>query len=333
MLELEGPEHYNFIWNKGVAYKVNREIKNTVNAFAREFKILNDERQASSQDRKKVESAVQRELNEIAKSLGLRGMGFGTKTPRPTPPKPDDPELIQISIPEFTTPVPSGQVNTGQSITGTYGLGFSGYKEQLKVSFQVWVYREGGFNVTGLMESREGVIGKGVEPLRVGWDELLIDDRFEKGHYFLKTKMIALEDRILDGDKKVEKGDILYREVSRPFWVDEEPPAKGFFKDIVAQPKGRDRYVWWEYDDGYILFYNNEHPRIKEILDDDDAYKDILRKEGSLILWTIVLNNAIADPEGMDKKVLKITEGLGDLPLENQVEWLLSRRSEILWGK
>lgn len=333
MLELEGPEHYNFIWNKGVAYKVNREVKNTVNAFAREFKILNDERQTSSKDRKKAESAVQRELNEIAKSLGLKGLGFGTKIKRPGPPPPSDPELIQISIPEFKTPYPTGQVDIGQSLSGTYALGFSEYKEQLRVSFQIWVYREGGFNVPSLLESREGVIGKGVDPLRVGWDQLHIDDRFEKGHYFLKAKMIALEDRTLDNGKKVEKGDILYREVSRPFWVNEEPPAKGFFKDIVAKPKGRERYVWWEDDDGYILCYNNEHPRIKEILEDDEAYKDVLRKEGALILWTIVLNNAIADPENMDKKVLKMTEGIEGLPLEDQVEWLLSRRSEILWGK
>lgn len=333
MLELESPEHYSFTWHKGVAYKVNRELKNVINTFAREFKILSDERESSSKDRKEAASAVQRELNEIAKSLGLRGMGLGVKNKRKVNPKPDDPEQILISMPEFTTPNPSGQVNSGQSITGTYALASSNYEEQLKVSFQIWVYREGGYNLPGLLESREGVVGRGIASLRVGWDDVHIDDRFEKGHYFIKAKLIALEDLTMDDGKKVEKGDILYREVSRPFWVNEEPPAKGFFKDILARPKGRERYVWWEYDDGYVLYYNNEHPRIKEIVDDDDAYKDLLRKEGALILWTIVLSNAFANPDDMDKKVLKMTSGLEEQSIDNQIIWLLSRRSEILWGK
>jgi hypothetical protein len=333
MLEQEGAEHYSFTWNKNVAYKVKRELTKVINDFAREFKILNDERESASKDRKEAASAVQRELNEIAKSLGLRGMGFGTKIKPGPPPHPSDPDPIQISIPDFRTPNASGQVGTGQQVTGTYALASSEYSEQLKVSFQVWIYREGGFNLPGLLDIREGIIGQGVSPLRVGWDDIQIDERFEKGHYFLKAKLIALEDRIMDDGKKVEKGDILYREVSRPFWVDEEPPAKGFFKDIVAQPKGRERYVWWEYDDGYVLYYNNEHPQIKGIIDDDEAYKDLLRKEGALILWTIVLSNAFANPDDMDKKILKLTSGLEEQSIDTQVSWLLSRRSEILWGK
>jgi hypothetical protein len=333
MLEQESAEHYSFTWNKSVAYKVNREIKNVVNNFAKEFKILSDERETSSKDRKEAASAVQRELNEIAKSLGLRGMGFGTKNKGSKPLKSNDPEQIQITMPEFTTPNNSGQVNSGQQITGTHALALSEYKDQLKVSFQIWIYREGGFNLPGLLEAREGVIGSGIAPLRVGWDYILIDDRFEKGHYFIKAKLIALEDRILDDGKSVEKGDILYREVSRPFWVDEEPPAKGFFKEIIPKAKDRDKYVWWDDDGGYVLYYNYEHPRIKEIIDDDDAYKDMLLKEGALILWTIVLGNAFANPGDMDKKVLKITEGIEELYIDNQVNWLLSRRSEILWGK
>ncbi len=333
MLELEHAEHYDFKWHKGVAYKVNRELKKIVNDFAREFKILNDEREASSKDRKEAASAVQRELNDIAKSLGLKGLGFGTKTKGLPRPAPVEPEQITISIPEFKTPNTNGQVSAGQYLTGTYALASSEYAEQLKVSSQIWIYREGGFNLPGLVESREGVVGSGIAALRVGWDDLHIDDRFEKGHYFLKAKLIALEDRTMDDGKEIEKGDILYREVSRPFWVDEEPPAKGFFKDIVALSKGRENYVWWEYEDGYVLCYNKEHPRIKEIIDDDEAYKDLLRKEGTLILWAIVLNNVIANPEEMDKKILKLTDGVEEQSLESQVGWLLSRRSEVLWGK
>lgn len=333
MLEQESAEHYSYTWNKNVAYKVNRELKNVINSFAKEFKIVSDERKSSSKDRKEAASAVQRELNDIAKSLGLKGMGFGTKTQGTKPPKPHDPEQIQISIPEFRTPNPSGQVNIGQRLAGTYALASSEYNEQLKVSFQVWIYREGGFNLPGLLESREGVIGNGISPLRVGWDDIQIDDRFEKGHYFLKAKLIALEDRTMDDDKIIEKGDILYREVSRPFWVDEEPPAKGFFKEIIPLPKGREKFVWWDYDGGYILHYNYEHPHIKEVIDDDAAYKALLLKEGALILWTIVLSNAFANPDDMDKKILKLTSGLEDQSIDNQVAWLLGKRSEILWGK
>jgi hypothetical protein len=333
MLEQESAEHYGFTWKKDIAFKVNREVKTVVNSFAREFKIVNDERGATSKERKEAESAVQRELNDIAKSLGLKGLGFGTKNKRKKPVVPNMPEPVQISVPEFTTPNNSGQINMGQRLTGTYALATSDYVEQLTVKFQIWIYRKGGDNLPGLLESREGVIGHGVASLRVGWDGIYIDDRFTKGQYFLKANLISLEDRTLDDGKKVEKGDILYREVSRPFWVEEEPPAKGFFKDIVAKPKDRDRYVWWEDDDGYILCYNNEHPRIKEILEDNDAYKDMLRKEGALILWTIVLGNAFANPDDMDKKIRAMTAGLEEQSISDQVSWLLSRRSEILWGK
>lgn len=335
MLELESPEHYTFTWNKGVAFKANREIKKIVNDFAKEFKILSDERESASKERKEAESAVQRELNEIAKSIGLRGIASGTKGKSGNKPEPQTQEKLLISIPDFRTPYQSGQVKAGQEIKGTYALASSLHEEQLMVSFQVWIYREGGFNLPGLTESRKGVIGKGVTNLHVGWDSIKIDDRFEKGHYYFKAKLIALEDRVLDGGVNVEKGDILYREVSRPFWVDEEPPAKGFFKDIQSQARGseKDRYIWWDYDDGYILFYNIEHPRIKEVLDDDDEWKDLLRKEGTLVLWTIVLNTAIANPEDMDKRIRKLTEGVEEMSIEEQVSWLLSRRSETLWGK
>jgi hypothetical protein len=333
MLELESPEHYSFFWHKGVAHRVNKEIKKTITQFAKEFKILKDERQATSKAMREAELAIQKELNDIAKSLGLSGRGFGTRTKRPPRPIPPNEELIQISIPDFRTPNPSGKVEINQNITGALADGFSGYDEQLKVSFQIYVYREGGHSVAGLSETREGIVGKGIPPLRVGWDEITIDERFEKGHYFLRAKMISLEDRILSASKSVEKGDILYHEVSRPFWVDEDPPEKGFFKDTRAAPRGREKYVWYEDDDGYVLYYNNEHPLLKDILADNDVYADVLRKEGTLILWTIILGTAIAEPEALNQKILKLTEGVKDLSLEGQVEWLLSRRSESLWGK
>jgi hypothetical protein len=333
MLELESPEHYTFFWTRGVAHRVNREIKNTVSAFAREFKILGDERKVTSKAMREAELAVQKELNDIAKSLGLRGTGFGTRTKHKKPhPKPSN-EKILVTFPDFRTPQINGKVEFKQSVLGVIAEGYSDYEEQLKVSIQIYIYREGGHSVAGLAETREGIIGKGIPPLRIGWEDVKIDERFEKGHYFVKAKMIALEDRALDGDKLVEKGDILYHEVSRPFWVEEEPPEKGFFKDTRAQPKGKDRYVWYGYDDGYVLYYNNEHPLLKGILSDNDLYRDVLRKEGALILWTIVLNNSIAEPETMNEKVLKLTHGVNELSLEGQVDWLLSRRSEILWGK
>ena len=334
MLELESPEHYTFTWHKGAAHKVNRELKKIVREFAKEFKILGDERGTASKERREAESAVQKELNEIAKSIGLHGLAHGTKKVNGGKKPPSTQEKIQISIPGFKTPYPSGQVNSGQEIKGAYALASSTHKEQLLVSFQVWIYREGGFNLAGLKESREGRIGEGIMHLNVGWNNIEIDDRFERGKYYFKAKLISLEDKILDSNVKVEKGDLLYREVSRPFWVDEEPPAKGFFKDIRARPRAteRNKYVWWEDDDGYILFYNDEHPAIKEALD-NDMYRDLLRKEGTLALWTIVLNHAIANPEEMDKKIQKLTEGIEEAPVEEQITWLLSRRSETLWGK
>ena len=335
MLKLEGPEHYTFTWNKGVAHKVNREVKKIVKEFAKEFKILDDERKSASKERREAESAVQKELNAIAKSIGLSGIASGTTGQKRQRKQSTITEKIQISIPDFKTPHQSGQVNTGQEIAGAYALASSTHEEHLSVSFQVWVYREGGFNIPGLRESREGRIGAGITPLNAGWNNIKIDDRFEKGHYYFKAKIISLENKILDNNTEVEKGDILYREISRPFWVDEEPPAKGFFRDIRSQSKAseKDKYVWWEHDDGCILFYNDEHPRIKEIIDDDDLYKDFLRKEGALVLWTIVLDNAIANPEDMNKKIRELTKEVEELSVEGQILWLLERRSETLWGK
>ena len=334
MLKLESPEHYSFYWHRGVACKVLKEMKTVAKSFAKEFKILEDERRKTSQQRKDAETAVQRELNKIAKSLGIHGSAFGTSQ-KGTKLSSSSEEKIKISVPDFRTPRPNGQVDKGQRINGVCGSASSLYKEPLRIDFKVWIHRKDGHMPSGLSKNLNGEIGAGLDPLKVGWDSIDIDDRFEKGHYYLKLQVVSLEDKVLDNEFKISKGDRdkLHSVVSRSFWVDEEPPAKGFFKDIRSQDKGneKDKYVWWDYDDGYILFYNNEHPKIRDILYDDEKYHDLLMKEGALALWTIVLEEAISNPEEMSKKIRDLIQGVGDT-VSDQMRWIRERRSESLWG-
>lgn len=330
MLKLESAEHYSFVWNKNPALKVHRIIKTKISEFAREYKIIEEEKHGSKELRE-TETAIQRELNNIAKSMGLSGIG-NLKPPKPPyPPEPPRPmEPIRLSIPEFETPTSTGRVNFKEHINGLFAQGISDFNKPLKVSIEIWVYREGGINIAGLNKKQEIIIGKDESLINIGWPELIIDNRFSKGCYHLKTKMIALEDKDF-GSVKVEKADVLYREVSRSFWVEEEPPAKGFFRDIINAEREKNRYVWWDDDeDGYYLFWNRNHPLLQEAINNNEILQDILRKEGTLALWSIVLATSIADPDNINGKLKKMTEEIRNQPIETQVKWILEKRGESL---
>ncbi len=330
MLELEGAEHYTYTWNKGVASKVNREIKLKILEFAKEYKIIEDDKHSTRQQRD-AELAIQRELNQLAKSMGLSGSEFGTKGKRKKVIDPKDPEQIRVSIPEFSTPTDSRRVELGQKITGATAIAYSAYEQPLKVHLQINVFREGGLQIYGLLDEKEVSIGSNESTPQVGWGEIDIDDRFQRGHYILRAKLIALENMTYE-DRKIEKGDILYREVSMDFWVAEEPPAKGFFK-IRSSERGNDKYIWWsEEDDGYYLLWNRLHPELKAEADDQELLMDALRKEGLLALWSIVLINANNDLSGTTGKLNQALAEIIGQPIERQLEWILSKRSESLWG-
>lgn len=330
MLKLESPEHYTFTWYKGCASKVNRIIKEKVLEFAKKHHLLDDQTYTPKEQRE-AEIAAQKDLNKLARDLGLTGHGW-TKKKKKKRKQPSQEDPIILSIPDFQTPYENGRIDKGQILEGCYAIPQSKFGDSLKVLIRVWVFRDEGSVVSELLNEKETIVSSSQKGVRIGWDNLQIDERFTKGKYSLKAKIISLEDKVLDGQKKVEKGDVLYREVSRAFWVDEDPPEHGFFEIRRSDKDQKNRYMWWEEDSGsYLLYWNGNHPALRTISEDKIFFQDLLHREGVYFLWAILVAEVQTEANEYKGKMKKEILDLEKQPFETQFRWILDKRSELLW--
>jgi len=123
--------------------------------------------------------------------------------------------------------------------------------------------------------------------------------------------------------------------VNQKFYVEIDPPESGPFE---FQPKGRDDnnylFEWEQEGDGYIIYYNEAHPRIEPLLIDVEKLRDYFAEQGSFLALQIKLEELIAsedepdEEDEEDEELLKIskTKKAADIyPL------FLRKHSEFLW--
>lgn len=331
----EGPEHYSIFWTRSIPAQLRSVLREKAMLFARKYRLIEEERKNVSKEQRLAEVAAQKELNELAKSLGfVFGNEVAPRDINREKRKPD--EKLRLSIPDFVTPYANGRVDTGQSVKGLYAVPISELEEQLKVLVRVWVVHKDGIAKRGgkeLLVEKEMVLPCSGQT-KVGWDELLISDEFETGKYAFKAKMIAMEDKKLSPTLKVEKGQEVYGPTGRTFYVNEDPTEKGIFRFQRVSKNDKTKYYWWAFEDNtWIIYYNGEHPIFKPIINDPDKLKEELRKIGILVAFAIVCSIDFGlHKEGKAPKVFKTSE-IKEASFEELMQLVIGKQSEILWKK
>ena len=221
ILKAEGPEHYNVVWTRSIPISLKKVITKHIKSFAKEFKLLDENIKSSNKEQKEAELTVQRELNNLAKKMGLTlGKGI-SNTPRGTTVR-DQNKPLRLSISEFKTPTDNFRVDFLQKIEGSYATPINENHLEIKVLIRVWIVHDDSTIITQeeemLLPENDGV--------PVGWDSIKIDDRFVRGKYSFRAKMVSMEDYPEMG---YEKGSEVYS-VSKAFYVDEDPEEKGILK-------------------------------------------------------------------------------------------------------
>lgn len=335
MRDNEGPEHYNIFWTRSIPQNFKIALKNKALLFARKFKLLDEERKEANKQQHQAEIAAQKELNDLAKDLGFTlGDQIGGDHKRKHERKPD--EKLSLSMEDFQTPYKNGRVDTGQSVVGLYAVPCSDYMDTLKVNIRTWIiFKDQTLKVNGI----EMLVERELElPLngsvKIGWEELKIDKSFESGKYSLRSKMIAAEDKELDSEFKVEKGQEIYGPISRTFYVNEDPVDKGIFKFQMVSKDDKSKFYWWAFEDkSYVIYYNSKHPVFSPINNDSKLLKNELMKIGPLVVFSIVFS---ADKQNLEEgkatKVFKPNE-IKEATFDDMLQAVAEKQSEFLWNK
>lgn len=329
MGKLEGPEHYDFKWNKYPANQVLRQMKATLDLFAKEHNLQEDERAKSSVEQRAAEVSAQRKLNKLAKKLGLTGRGLGPHGAKEKHRRKPD-EKLRLSLTEFATPDDTRRVDVGGEVTGLCAVPINQFRDALQVEVRTSLYHHIGRNVPGADIRKQLSIPDSSSP-RIGIGSITVDNTYATGQYHFRARMIAMEDKILDGDRTVSKGDILDQE-DRTFWVAQDPPEPGLFNIIgIPRPDRHDQYIWYGPGDrGMNLYYNLDHPGFEALLDDTEKLEEVLVREGIVFLWTMYASQAQALPNPQTD-LEKEAAALEGQTFEEQLDWVLQKRSENLW--
>jgi hypothetical protein len=322
----EGPEHFDFSWTIKPAKYLRDYLRVKIREFAKELKILESEQAKKNKIQKSAEDEALRLLAPLFKKLGLFGKHKGNKKKSPSDRKPNEP--LRLSIADIEFPGDGRRVNYGEKIKGTYVIPINELGESILVLVRVFIITpDGGMQ---MLQEKEINLGEG-KGSQIGTDEIVISKKYSVGGYSLRARMIALEDKtkLLPDGSKIEKGTILYDRINQKFYVETDPPESG---PLVFQPKPRDDksylFEWESEGEGYIVFYNDLHPRIKPLLNDEEQLRDYLMEQVALIAFQIRLEELMADDDGSDEEftsLIKSKDPSGAWRL------FLKRYSEFLW--
>lgn len=331
----EGPEHYNIFWTRSIPQNFKIALKNKAITFAKKFKLLDEEKKESNKHQHQAEIMAQKELNDLAKNLGfILGNQIGGQKKKKHERKPD--EKISLTMEDFSTPYSNGRVDTNQSIKGAYAIPSSDYQDTLKVNVRTWIIFK---DQTLKIDGKEMIVDRQLElPLngivKIGWEEIKINKNFENGKYSLRAKIIAAEDKELDSEFKVEKGQEIYGPISRTFYVNEDPVDKGIFKFQMETKDDKSKFYRWVFDDkSYVIYYNSLHPVFKSINNDEELLTAELMKIGPLVLYSIVLSGEKQEiEEGKPPKVFKINQ-IKENTFDEMLQAVVEKQSEFLWDR
>ncbi len=322
----EGPEHFDFSWTMKPAKYLRDYLRVKVREFAKELKILESEQAKKNKIQKSAEDEALKLLAPLFKKLGLFGKHKGSKKKGPSDRRPNEP--LRLSIADIEFPRDGRRVNYGEKIKGAYVIPINEFGESILVLVRVFMITpDGGMQ---MLQEKEINLGEGKGP-QVGVDEIIISKKYSIGGYSLRARMVALEDKtkLLPDGSRIEKGTILYDRINQKFYVETDPPESG---PLAFQPKPREDksylFEWEPEGEGYIVFYNDLHPRIKPLLNDEEQLRDYLMEQAALIAFQIRLEELIADDDGSDKEFTSLikskdTSGVWRL--------FLKRYSEFMW--
>ncbi|OHA19806.1 MAG: hypothetical protein A3C08_01850 [Candidatus Taylorbacteria bacterium RIFCSPHIGHO2_02_FULL_47_18] len=326
-IRCEGPEHFNFTWTLNPARYLRNHIQSKIREFAKDLKIIESEQAKKNKIQKTAEEEALKLLTPLFKKLGLFGKHKGKRKKKGLSRKKNEP--LRLSVPDMEFPRDDKRVNYGEKINGTYVVPINEFGESILVLVRVFIVSADG--KTEMLQEKEINLHTGEGP-RIGPDEIAISKKYKAGGYSLRARMIALEnkDKILPDGVKIEKGTILYERVNQKFYVEINPPESGPFE---FQPKGKDDksylFEWEQEGDGYIIYYNELHPRIKPLLNDGEGLRDYFAEQGSLLALQIKLEELIADDDKEDKDFTKLVKGKDASAV---YKLFLNRHSEFLWS-
>lgn len=327
-IRCEGPEHFNFTWNINPARYLRSYIQGKIREFAKDLKIIESEQAKKNKIQKTAEEEALKLLSPLFKKLGLFGKHNKSGKKRKEFNRKKN-ELLRLSVPDIQFPRDNRRVNYGEKINGAYVVPINEFGESILALIRVFVVSAEG--KTEILQEKEINLPVGEGP-KIGVDEIVISKKYKAGGYSLRARMIALEDKdknLPDGTK-IEKGTILYERVNQKFYVEIDPPESGPFE---FQPKGKDDrsylFEWEQEGDGYIIYYNELHPRIKPLLNDGEKLRDYFTEQGSLLALQIKLEELVGEDDKEDKA---FTELVKNKDTSAVYKLFLNKHSEFLWS-
>lgn len=327
-IKCEGPEHFDFVWNLNPARYLKDYLKLKLREFAKEFKIIQSEEVQKNKIQRIAEKEVLTKVAPFFKKIGLSGKlkGKGSKTAHRR--REDEPLRLSISTIKF--PNDNRRVNYGEKIEGAVVVPINNFSENISVLIRIAIIPDEGD--MDLMMEKKLILNPGTGP-EVGPGVIEIsEDKYGKIGYTIKASMISLEEKdwLLPDGTKVEKGTILYNRINQKFYVESDPPQSGPFHLQGEKNDKKDYLFRWEPEEdcGYIIYYNESHPRIKPILYDVEKLINYLSEQISLVALQIKLEELIANNEKDDKDfgiIIKSKDIGGILPI------VFKKYSEFLW--
>ena len=325
-IRCEGPEHFDFSWNINPARYLRSYIQWKIREFAKDLKIIDSEQAKKNKIQKTAEEEALKLLTPLFKKLGLFGKHKGKRKKKESTRKKNEP--LRLSVPDIQFPRDNKRVNYGEKIYGAYVVPINEFGESILVLVRVFIVSADG--KTEMLQEKEINLHKGEGP-KIGAAEIIISKKYGTGGYSLRARMIALEEKSksLPDGTRIEKGTILYERVNHKFYVEIDPPESG---PVRFQSKSRDDknylFEWEEEEDGYVVFYNEFHPRIKPLLSDYEKLQDYLFEQGSLLALQIKLEETTADDDKEDKEFTKLIKSKDTSAV---YRLFLRRYSEFLW--
>ncbi len=304
----EGPEHLDFSWNRKPAKYLQDYLRIQVRHFAKELKLIKPREAESNKIQRQAECSAIKALTPLFKQLHLTGKhGVGRKSRKKAHRGQDEP--FRLSIPEFNLPRENRRINYGERIEGTSVVPINEFNKKLMALVNVWVVSEGG--KLEVITEKEITLHLGKNP-PIGDNYMKISNRYNKGKYSFRAKMVSLEscDLKLPDGTLVEKGTILYDRINQSFYVEEDPPESGPFRYISEEKENKTDLFRWEPDEGggYIIYYNSLHPRIKKIRWDKEQLNNYLIEQTAVIALQIKLEELMAENDKSDPELSGLVE-------------------------
>ena len=328
----EGPEHFNFTWTINPARRLRNWLKPRVRVFAEELKLNESEQKKKSKAQKAAEEQAVKLLTPQFRELGLHGKYKGLGRTSRTGHKRKKNELLRLSTPDYKLPRnDTKRVNYGEKIEGAYVVPINDLNEDVLVSISVRVVSDN--NRTILSNQEEINLCQGKSPRKIGPGQLFISrEEYKPGGYFLRGRMVAKESKdivLLDGSK-IRKGKTLYKRINHRFYVEADPPESGPFEFQPRSNKNDKRELFdWQYEgDGYIIYYNDLHPHIAPLLEDEEKLKDYFIEQGSFIALQIKLEELVSEDDNRDGEFTELIRKEG---VAGVYRLFLERHSKFLW--